>query len=258
MLLAGYLAWTGLGNGSVKGCTIGSGCDVVLHSSWATLLGLPTALWGFLTYTLLAAIAFVRRVDRHWQYAWIVSFFGIFYSAYLTTVSFTILKAACPYCLTSLALMTAIFIVVTLQRPASLENFAWSSWLTKTAPVAGGLILLLHLNYTGVLGRAPEAEDPLAVALADHLSQKGVKFYGAAWCPHCQDQKALFGIAARRLPYIECNPVYGGPVSEECKSAKIESYPTWVFRDKRVVEVLSLKQLADETGFKAPQTTSSP
>src|SRR5262245_43680478 len=63
MLLAGYLAWTGLGNESVKFCGIGSSCDVVLHSKWATLLGLPTALWGFLTYVLLAGIAlFVRRV----------------------------------------------------------------------------------------------------------------------------------------------------------------------------------------------------
>ena len=117
MILTGYLSWTALSNESVKGCAVGSACDVVLSSQWATLLGMPTAFWGFLAYTTLAAIAFVKRVDRHWQYAWVVSFFGILYSAYLTTVSLTVLNAACPYCLTSLALMTAIFALVTWQRP---------------------------------------------------------------------------------------------------------------------------------------------
>ena len=252
--LAGYLAWTGLSGESVKGCAVGSACDLVLSSPWATLLGLPTALWGFGSYVLLAAISFVRREDRHWQYAWIVSFFGLLYSAYLTTVSITILGAACPYCLTSLALMTAIFVLVTSQRPEALIGFAWPGWLARTAPAAFGLILLLHLNYTGVIGQAPPPEDPVARALADHLRESGVKFYGASWCPHCQQQKDLFGVAARRLPYIECSldGRQGGAQNPLCAEAKIETYPTWVFKDKRIEEVLSLKQLADETNFKAP------
>jgi len=259
MLVSGYLAWTSFQNASVKGCGIGSACDVVLHSSWATLLGLPTAFWGFLTYVTLAAIAlFVRRVDRHWQYAWIVSFFGVCYSAYLTIVSLTILKAACPYCLTSLALMTTTFIVATAQRPIVMIGFSWNQMLVRVVPVVAGAILLLHLNYTGVLGRAPSAEDPIASALADHLTNTGTKFYGASWCPHCQQQKELFGTAARRLPYVECSPEgrQGSPLSGECVAADIKSYPTWIFKGtKRVESVLTLKQLADETGFKAPAAT---
>jgi uncharacterized membrane protein len=252
--LAGYLAWTGFSGEAVKGCSLGSPCDIVLHSPWATLLGLPTALWGFGSYVLLASIAFVRRVDRHWQYAWIVSFFGLLYSAYLTVVSVTILGAACPYCLTSLALMTAIFVVVTSQRPETLIGFTWPGWLTRTAPVAFGLILLLHLSYTGVIGQAPAKEDPYASALADHLRESGAKFYGASWCPHCKDQKAMFGLAARRLPYVECSldGRQGGPQNPECVSENIKTYPTWVFKDKRIEEVLTPMQLADETDFKAP------
>jgi uncharacterized membrane protein len=258
MLLAGYLSWTSLNNEAVKGCVIGSGCDVVLHSKWATLLGLPTALWGFLTYALLAGIALlVRQVDRHWQYAWVVSFFGIFYSAYLTSVSLFILGSACKYCLTSLGLMATIFAVVTLQRPIVMIGFYWSQWLSRVAPVVGVLILLLHLNYSGILGSAPKEEDAVASALADHLTQKGVIFYGASWCPHCQEQKKLFGVAARRLPYVECSPEgRGKPLAPACVAADIKSFPTWVFKDKRVEEELSLKQLADETGFKMPQTAS--
>src|SRR6185503_21023458 len=66
MALTGYMAWTALGGELVKGCKVGSACDIVLSSRWGTLLGLPTSLWGFLTYAALASIAFVKRADRHW------------------------------------------------------------------------------------------------------------------------------------------------------------------------------------------------
>lgn len=256
ILLSSYLTWTAFKGLSVKGCGVGSACDIVLNSPWATLLGVPTSFWGLSAYVLLAAIAFVKRADRHWQYAWIVSFSGILYSVYLTTVSMTVLHAACPYCLTSLALMTSIFVLVTWQRPDTLKDFSWSNWLLRTVPVPAAAILLLHLNYTGVLGPSPQAEDPLARALAEHLTQKGVRFYGAQWCPHCQAQKKMFGVAAKRLPYVECSPDGGPgtPLAPICKELDIKEYPTWIIDGKRYEGELNMKQLADATGFKAPTT----
>ena len=253
MILSGYLSWTAFNNQSVKGCDVGSACDIVLSSQWATTLGLPTAFWGFLTYVALAAIAFIKRVDRHWQLAWIVSFFGLLYSAYLTIVSMTVLKAACPYCLTSLGLMAAIFALVTWQRPDALRGFSWGRLLTRSAPVAVVLIGILHMQYTGVFGQMQTPEDPLARALAEHLSRSDVKFYGAEWCPHCQDQKKLFGVAAKRLPYVECSPEgYGTPLAPICKDMDIKSYPTWIIKGKRIEKVMTMTELANETGFKAP------
>ena len=38
--------------------------------------------------------------------------------------------------------------------------------------------------------------------VAQCLTEKGVKFYGAFWCPHCQNQKKMFGRSARLLPYV--------------------------------------------------------
>jgi glutaredoxin len=225
----------------------------VLSSQWATTLGMPTAFWGFLTYVALAAIAFIKRVDRHWQLAWVVSFFGVLYSAYLTIVSMTVLKAACPYCLTSLALMTAIFALVTWQRPEGLRGFSWGRLLTRTAPVAVVLIGILHMQYTGVFGQMQTPEDPLARALAEHLSKGDVKFYGAEWCPHCQDQKKLFGVAAKRLPYVECSPNgYGTPQAQVCNDLDIKSYPTWIIKGKRIEKVMTMTELSNETGFTAP------
>jgi len=252
-LLAAYLAWTEWVGSSVKGCGVGSSCDLVLSSRWATLLGLPTAFWGMLAYLTLAGSAFIPRVDRHWQTAWIVSFFGVLYSAYLTTVSLTILGAACPYCLSSLALMTTIFLLVTWQRPSTLDPFSWGRWLGRTAPVAAALIVVLHLNYTGVLGEPPAVEDPSARAVAIHLATIGAKMYGAYWCPHCQDQKRLFGASASRLPYIECSS--GGPGSPQtaaCRDAQIKTYPTWVINGIKTEEVMTVQQLATASGFQPP------
>ena len=252
IVLTSYLAWTAFSGGSVKGCTAGSGCDVVLTSRWASLFGIPTAFWGLLAYAGLGAIAFVRRVDKHWSYAWTAAFFGVCYSVYLTIVSLTILKSACPYCLTSLALMTATLILVVTQRPAEMASRSWLRLSLGRGSLAAVAILLLHLNYTTPLPEPPGPEDPSIRALAEHLTQKGVKFYGASWCPHCQDQKRSFGSSAHRLPYIECSP--GGrnaPPAAICSAERIMTYPTWVINGRRFDEVMSLKQLADATGFVA-------
>ena len=259
MLLTGYMAWTALGGESVKGCGVGSGCDVVLSSEWSTFLGLPTAFWGFLTYSILAATEWIKDPERHWKYAWTISLFGLLYSAYLTTVSLTMLQAACPYCLTSFGLMLAAFAVVTWQRPSGLPNFAWPNWLLKTAAAPVVLILILHLSYTGVISGFSTPTDPVAKALADHLAQTGAKFYGASWCPHCKDQKRIFGSAAVRLPYIECSPLggQGTATAKVCLDAGIRSYPTWFIKGEKIEEVLSIQRLSEKSGFKPPPAASN-
>ena len=64
----------------MAGCTVGSACDVVLNSRWSTLFGMPTSFWGFLTYALLAAIAWNKYADSQWKFAWFVTIVGLFYS----------------------------------------------------------------------------------------------------------------------------------------------------------------------------------
>ena len=227
--LTGYLSWTAFSGGAVQGCSAGGGCDVVLTSRWATLLGLPTAFWGLLAYLGLAAIAFVRRADTHWSYAWTAALFGVCYSVYLTVVSLTILESACPYCLTSLGLMTATLVLVVLQRPSEMARRSWvglgrRSWSVR-GPGDPASSRKLHAPQAEPAG----PEDPTIRALAEHLTEEGVLFYGASWCPHCQEQKRLFGASAERLPYIECSPAGPNtPQSPSCSRAGMQSYPTWV------------------------------
>jgi uncharacterized membrane protein/glutaredoxin len=249
--LTGYLSWVAFSGGSVRGCPVGGGCDVVLTSRWATLLGLPTSLWGLFAYVTLAAISFVKRADKHWSYAWTVAFFGVCYSVYLTVVSLTILGSACPYCLTSLGLITGTLALVVMQRPPELAHRSWLGLIAARGALAALVILLVHGNYVAPQAEAEGPEDPMVRALAEHLKDEGAVFYGASWCPHCQEQKRLFGASARRLPYVECSPAGpNAPQAPSCNIAGVQSYPTWVINGRTTVgEVLTLAQLADASGF---------
>ncbi len=253
MLLTAYLSWTAFSGSAVQGCAVGGGCETVLNSRWSKLFGLPTSLWGFLGYATLAGIAFfVRRADKHWSYAWTVAFFGLCYSIYLTTVSLTVLDATCPYCLTSLALMAATFALVTWQRPVEMAHHSWAWAVGPRAALAAVVILALHANYTAPQPEPVGPEDPQVRALAEHLKDAGVLFYGASWCPHCQEQKHMFGASASRLPYIECSPAGSpnAPQSPTCNRAGIESYPTWIINGRAYVgQVMTLAELASVTGF---------
>ena len=251
MALSGYLTFTAWSGKTVAFCTEGAGCDVVLSSRWSTLFGMPTSFWGFLTYALLAAVAWNRYADNQWRWAWVISLFGLLYSLYLTAISYFELQAACPYCLTSLSLMTIIFIVTTFQRPENLQHFSWGPWLAKTIGVALVAIVALHTYYAGYWGGAPGPEDPWIRGLAEHLSKSDAKFYGASWCPHCNEQKQLFGSSVKRIPYVECSP--GGqqaPQAQVCKEKGIQSYPTWIINGQRYTGVQPLDALAQSSQYR--------
>jgi uncharacterized membrane protein/glutaredoxin len=249
--VSGYLTFSAWQGSRVAFCTEGASCDVVLNSQWSTLFGMPTSFWGFLTYALLAAVAWNKKAADQWRWAWVISLFGLLYSVYLTSISLFELKATCPYCLTSLSLMATIFIVTTFQRPTNLPKFSWGPWLAKTIGVAGIMILGLHLYYAGYLGGGAGPEEPWVRSLAEHLSHSDAKFYGASWCPHCTEQKELFGASVKRVPYVECSP--GGPQAPPapiCLEKNISSYPTWIIHGQRYTGVQPLDALAQLSNFK--------
>ena len=84
---------------------------------------------------------------------------------------------------------------------------------------------------------------------AQCLKDKGVVFYGAFWCPHCQNQKVMFGKSAKLLPYVECSTPDGKGQLAICQEKKIEGYPTWEFADgSRESGEVSLDRLSGKTG----------
>ena len=163
-------------------CDAGSTCDIVQRSRWGTFLGMPTAFWGFLTYSSLAFIGFrVREPGRHWKSAWAVSLAGLGYSLYFNTVSLFVIEAMCVYCLASLSIMAAIFAVVLHQQPAGLPKFKYPVWAAETIVVALLIVGGMHLHYSGLFDPAAGPEDPYLQGLAEHLTQEKAIFYGAFW-----------------------------------------------------------------------------
>lgn len=88
---------------------------------------------------------------------------------------------------------------------------------------------------------------------AQCLQEKGVTFYGAFWCPHCQAQKKIFGTSAKLLPYVECSTLDAAGQLPVCAEKNITSYPTWEFADgSRLSSELSLLQLSEKTSCPLP------
>lgn len=62
------------------------------------------------------------------------------------------------------------------------------------------------------------------------LTQNNAKMYGAYWCPHCQNQKDMFGSSWKYVNYVECDN--NGQQAAICTQAGVRGYPTWTFNDK--------------------------
>ena len=91
-------------------------------------------------------------------------------------------------------------------------------------------------------------------AFAQCLTDKGVMMYGAWWCPHCKNQKNLFGNSFKKIHSIECAQ-QGNPNAQtrECKEARINGYPTWVFADgSRTEGEMSFDALSKKTDCVSP------
>lgn len=88
---------------------------------------------------------------------------------------------------------------------------------------------------------------------AQCLTDKGVKMYGAYWCPHCQNQKKEFGSSWHLVKYFECSLPNGTGQTQVCKDAGIQGYPTWLLGDNQKLEgEVSFQELSQKSGCALP------
>jgi uncharacterized membrane protein len=244
------------------------GCDKVLASAWGTLLGQPLSLFGFLAYTaalLLAVLPLVLRGeprDRLASLSWwgllLLSAGMAVFSLVLMGVMVFRIQAFCFFCVLSALLSLALFVLsliggdwpdrgqllFRLVVVALVVSLGGLGWAATADPSAGNL----------AEGRAPPPvttiSTPEALALADHLSAQGAVMYSAYWCPHCHDQKQMFGKeATARLKLIECAPDGRDSQAELCKSKGIEGFPSWEINGKLEAGAKPLDRLAELSGF---------
>lgn len=124
--------------------------------------------------------------------------------------------------------------------------------LTMNKKIAWILVLVAFVGLIVWLIKTPGKPGKLDT-FATCLKDNGALFYGAFWCPHCQNQKSLFGSSAKLLPYIECSTPDGSGQLQICTDAGIQGYPTWKFSDgtTRSGEV-SLLDLSTQTNCPLP------
>jgi hypothetical protein len=118
---------------------------------------------------------------------------------------------------------------------------------------ASVLILLAFAAFVVWLVRTPGKPGRLD-SFATCIKDSGALFYGAFWCPHCQNQKALFGSSAKLLPYVECSTPDGKGQLPACADAGVQGYPTWKFADGTVKNgEVSLSELSTATNCPIPE-----
>lgn len=244
-----FIAWFGK---QPAFCGAGSECDIVQQSRWSTFLGAPMAFWGLLTYALLARQLWrLRTRPSAWRTALLLAAVGAAVSWYLTAVSVVAIEATCSYCLGSFGVMNALLVLLLVRRPAHMAEHAWAKALPTPLGASALIVLVMLLHFSGVFDPAAGPETPYLKALALHLRDSGARFYGAYWCPHCQEQKEMFGASAGRLPYVECTPNgRNGAQNVACVANDIQDYPTWIIDGRRHTGVIPVTELARLSGFK--------
>lgn len=108
-------------------------------------------------------------------------------------------------------------------------------------------IMVLVFSFVVILAGCGTKTDivvnsPVITELATCLTTNGATFYGTERCPHCKDQKKLFGEALAQVNYIDCDKN-----TVACQAAWVQWYPTWVFADgSTLVGTQSLEALANK------------
>lgn len=99
-------------------------------------------------------------------------------------------------------------------------------------PLIAGLALLVGIIVWASQDRpVKSSQTSQAEVVAQCLADQGVTMYGAAWCPHCQNEKRAFGEAFKLIHYVECPEE-----PNKCLAAGITGYPTWIWPDGRRLE----------------------
>lgn len=158
-------------------------CDVVLASSYASVLGIPVAGWALGAYVVTAALAFslakARSEARLRAAATLVAFTAaiLVVSAYFFVISSLVIGVACPLCLSLDAVNLALF-GVALAIARMLHVAAppgWSPvrfWLPTGAAIAGAVVALAVLQ-------APPSTATADVLSVEEIREKDPRFY--AW-----------------------------------------------------------------------------
>jgi len=264
----------------------GAGCSNVLTSDYAEVFGQPLSLFGFFAYSAMAVFALVpllanrlsktlrkRLEDWSWFFLLIGSIAMTVFSGYLMYILAVELQTLCPYCIASAIFSLSLFFFTLVGKHwEDLGQVFFTGVVVALVTLVGTLGVYAEVNNSEVATNDPNViptpesrpEPPKGweitttsgeaeKALAQHLNEIGAKMYGAFWCPHCYEQKQLFGKSAfDQINYIECAPKGVDPQPEACEKANVKSYPTWQINGETYRGTQPLQKLAEVSNYQGP------
>jgi hypothetical protein len=121
--------------------------------------------------------------------------------------------------------------------------------LSRNRLIWVGVVAALIAGYAAFWYHNNHKYDGFAKCLASNQA----KMYGLYWCPHCADQKAMFGKAFQYVPYVECGIKGSHEMATECTAAGVKLFPSWQFGANKPIEgVFPMQELSDKTGCVLP------
>lgn len=291
-LTTGYLTIEKL-TGGTAACVAqagAKGCNDVLSSPWATVFGQPLALFGFLAYISMVLFALAPLVLKTGEnnsskqlenLTWWLLLVGAIamsvFSSYLMYLLAFQIKALCIYCIGSALFSLSLLVLTIIGRDwEDIGQIFFTGLIVGMVTLISTLGIFARVNQPIATPSNPGERQSIAftptqnpnpefgweitttsgeaeTALANHLVKIGAKEYVAYWCPHCHEQKLMFGKEAYQIidntAKVECANDSPKARIDLCKAANITSFPTWIINGKSYSGVQNLDELAKISGY---------
>jgi uncharacterized membrane protein len=103
-----------------KMCVGSGGCNIVNSSRYSEVSGIPVAVFGIAGYAAILGVLLLENRNKFLEENGTMLFFGLsitgfLFTAWLIYVEIALIKALCPFCLTSQASMTIVFITSVIR-----------------------------------------------------------------------------------------------------------------------------------------------
>jgi uncharacterized membrane protein len=101
-------------------CIGSGGCSIVNASGYSEVRGIPVAVFGVLGYLSILALLYLENKSEFFQtnggmLQFAVTLAGFLFTVWLIYVEVALIKAYCPFCITSQVAMTIIFFLTVIR-----------------------------------------------------------------------------------------------------------------------------------------------
>ena len=255
---------------------IQNGCETVLNSPWGTLfkndqINIPLSLAGLITYlsilfiSIILSLKIISPKDNLSKFLWwlifLISCASSTFSFLLMNIMFFKIQEYCFFCILSAILSFSIFIISMIgAKFESREPMIFRGFIVAISVLMGGLIwssnvdpsnaIEVKIPTENVSPRITTSSSPEKVKFAKFLRENNIVMYSAYWCPHCHDQKQLFGKeAVKELKVVECAKDGKDNEFELCQTKGISGFPSWEINGEIISGTRDLKELATKTAY---------